>query len=244
MVDIHSHILPKIDDGAKSWETAIEMVRMAYEDGIRHMAATPHADDEYAYDRSSCADLLATLKRDCGVEMEFSLGCDFHLSVENIESALRNPPLYCIGTTEYLLVEFSDYGISPFTGDALLALLRKGITPIITHPERNQILQQKLENVLGFAEHGCLIQVTANSLTGFWGDRARKSAQWLLDHECVHVIATDAHDLKRRPPILSEAHEWIAKHYSPALASALCEHNPGAIVRNEVLPYMPEHRHA
>jgi len=240
MVDIHSHILPGIDDGAKSWDTAVEMVRMAANDGIDHMVATPHCNFEYAYDRHAALQLLNRLKADCGVAMNFSLGCDFHFSFENIEAALRDPQRYTIAGTGYLLVEFSDYGISPGMLHALGAFRERGITPIITHPERNTILQRRPEQVLAYVSAGCVVQVTANSLTGFWGEVARATAEWLLDRNAVHVIASDAHDLKRRPPVLSDARARLGEDYGREVAEWLCTANPQAIVNNEPLPYFPE----
>ncbi|GAC1652879.1 MAG: tyrosine protein phosphatase [Acidobacteriaceae bacterium] len=235
MIDIHSHILPGLDDGARSWKTAIAMARMAHDHGTTHIVATPHANDRYRYDRGYALELLARLSNDCGVALNFSIGCDFHFSIENVEAALLQPHHYTIGSTDYLLIEFSDFGISPFTGDAILRILSRGITPIITHPERNPVFQHKPESVLQFVENGCLVQVTANSITGFWGDRAQKTARFLLDNNCVHVIASDAHDTTRRPPLLSDAHKYLSKHYSTELADRLCTLNPRAIVENRPL---------
>jgi protein-tyrosine phosphatase len=239
MVDIHSHILPGIDDGAKSWEIALEMVRLAASDGIEHMVATPHANFEYAYDRTRALQLLNRLREQAGVAMNFSIGCDFHFSIENIESALQDAHQFTIGGTNYLLVEFSDYGISPGAGRALSAFKQMGITPIITHPERNQILRKRPELVVDFIRGGCLVQVTANSLTGHWGEDVRAATDWLMDHDAVHVIATDAHDVKRRPPILSGAYARVAHQRGQELAEALCTTNPQAIVNNEPLAYVP-----
>jgi protein-tyrosine phosphatase len=242
MVDIHSHILPGVDDGAKSVEIALDMVRMAHADGIRHMVATPHASDRYTYDRPRSLELLNQLRRECGVAMEFSLGCDFHFSFDNIQSALHDPHHYCISKTDFLLVEFSDFAISPNTADTLHTFVEMGITPVLTHPERNAILQKKQELVLTLVELGCIVQVTANSMTGFWGERPRKAAEWLLDRDCVHVIASDAHDLQRRPPIMSSARALLTQRYGAELATALCEQNPRAVVENQHLPYLPEPR--
>lgn len=242
MVDIHSHFLPGIDDGAKNWDVALSMVRMAAEDGITHIVATPHCNDEYNYDRAASLELLKKLREQCGVTMDFSLGCDFHFSIENIEAALERPERFCIGNTDYLLIEFSDFAISPFTGDALLRFIRAGVTPIITHPERNAVLQRRPQSIRDFAANGCVIQVTANSVTGYWGERPRKLAEYLLDHACVHVIASDAHDLSRRPPVLSKAHRAIGEKYGHEIAQALCQDNPRAIVNNRALPYFPEPR--
>jgi len=89
---------------------------------------------------------------------------------------MTDPDKYLISGTDYLLVEFSDYAISPGIGDALMRFKSMGITPIITHPERNMVMVRRPEQVLRFAEHGCIIQITANSLTGHWGDGAKNSA--------------------------------------------------------------------
>jgi len=240
MVDIHCHMLPGIDDGSKSWETTEAMCRIAAEDGITHVVCTPHANDEYKYDRSKNEELISQLRERMGDTLRFSLGCDFHFSYENIQAALADPDKFVIQGTDYLLVEFSDYAISPGTGDALLRFRAMGITPIITHPERNMVMVRRPEQVLKFAEHGCAIQITANSLTGHWGENARKTAEWLLDRKAVHVIATDAHDTRHRPPILSAARNHVAEHYDEQLARALVEENPKAIVGGLALPYFPE----
>ena len=113
MVDIHSHILPAVDDGAKSWEIAVEMCRMASEDGIEHIVATPHANNQYQYDRRSYQDLLQQLRERVGASPALSLGCDFHLSYENMNSLAEEPEDFTIEKTPYLLVELSDFSISP-----------------------------------------------------------------------------------------------------------------------------------
>jgi protein-tyrosine phosphatase len=97
MYDIHSHILPLVDDGAKSWDITLEMCRMAQADGIQHMVATPHANERYVYDREIHEASLAELRTRFGSGMEFSLGCDFHMSYENIEEAKLNPAKFSMG---------------------------------------------------------------------------------------------------------------------------------------------------
>src|SRR5215470_17337462 len=109
MVDIHCHILPEVDDGAKTWDVAIAMCRMAKADGIDHIVASPHANHEYEYDREKHLATLDRLKTITGGMIEFSLGCDFHFSYENIQDLRVHPERYCIGNTRYLLVEFSDF---------------------------------------------------------------------------------------------------------------------------------------
>jgi protein-tyrosine phosphatase len=237
VIDIHCHILPEVDDGPKSWETAETMCRMSAQDGIEHIVATPHANDRYYYDRPYLSDLLSRLQEKIGDTPKLSLGCDFHLSFENMANALQAPERYCIGDTQYLLVEPSNFSVPQQIDEWLTQLQERNITAIITHPERNPILQQTGDRVLGWIELGCAVQVTASAITGSWGTRAQQTAQWLLKKKAVHIVATDAHDLQRRPPVLSEAAKAIANDYGEDLARALVEGNPGAVVRNEPLPY-------
>jgi protein-tyrosine phosphatase len=236
MIDIHSHILPGLDDGSKSWDMTLEMCRLAIGDGITHVVATPHADDTYAYSHDHVCDLVTELRNKIGDQLAFSVGCDFHLSYENIEDAIAHPRRYTIADSHYLLVEFSDYGIPPQVSESLLRLEAAGMIPIITHPERNAILQRRPERVREWAESGCLVQVTASAVTGRWGDTARRVAIWLLENGAVHVLASDAHDDNHRAPILSEARYVVSRRYGADLARALVQDNPEAIVGGRALP--------
>jgi protein-tyrosine phosphatase len=237
MVDIHCHILPEVDDGAKSWEIALEMCRMAAADGVQHIVATPHANHEYEYDRSQHEQKLDRLRYITGGLVTLTLGCDFHFSYENIQDALVHPERYCIGNTRYLLVEFSDFAISPTTGEFLQQLMAAGLTPIITHPERNPILQRTPQRVVDWASQGVLVQVTANSLTGRWGPPAKKSVQFLAKHSAIHVVASDAHDTKNRPPLLAAARDEMAKLAGKEAAEAMVQENPQAIVSGKPIPF-------
>ena len=240
MIDIHCHVLPEVDDGPKSWEIAESMCRMAAEDGIEHIVATPHSNDRYFYDRQYLLTLLESLRQRVGPRPALSLGCDFHLSSDNMQAALRTPEKYCIGTSQYVLVEFSNLSISPQIDDWFTQMHERGITPIITHPERNPILQENPQRVLEWRELGCAVQVTGSVFSGFWGPRPRQIAEWLLKNEAVHFLSTDAHDTKRRVPILSSARKIIAKDFGEELAQSLVESNPAAVVKNEPLPYFPQ----
>ncbi|MGH9649194.1 MAG: CpsB/CapC family capsule biosynthesis tyrosine phosphatase, partial [Terriglobales bacterium] len=143
MIDIHCHILPGVDDGAQSWEMAAEMCRMAAQDGVTDLVATPHANEEFAYDRPRLRELLKRLESLSGGKPRLRLGCDFHLSYENIQSALARPQEFSIEGTRYLLVEFSDFAMPARFTDALEKLRQAGLTPILTHPERHPALQRK-----------------------------------------------------------------------------------------------------
>lgn len=239
MVDIHSHILPEVDDGPRSWDVSVALCRAAAADGITHMIATPHANDRYHYDREYLEGLLAHLRTLVGDTLKLGLGCDFHLSIDNLQDAYANPTRYAIEGTRYLLVEFSNYAVPQGATDSFLKLGDVGLTPIITHPERNPILRDSLQRVVEWAEQGFVVQMTGSALTGFWGERTRRAAVWLLERQAVHVLATDAHDMEKRVPILSTSRDAAAEICGEEVAHALVEANPYAIVSNQPLPYFP-----
>ena len=185
--------------------------------------------------------LVKHLQELAGESPRMMLGCDFHLSYDNLEDAYANPKRYVIGETRYLLVEFSNFSIPQQTSESFMKLANYGMTPVITHPERNPILREDPQRVLEWAQQGCVVQVTGSALTGFWGEQSRRVAEWLLQHQAVHVLATDAHDTVKRVPILSTARDAAAQLCGKEVADALVEANPRAIVSDQKsLPYFPQ----
>jgi protein-tyrosine phosphatase len=235
VVDIHTHILPHVDDGASSWEVAVAMCEMAAEDGIRHIVATPHANDEYPFERIEMEQALATLRTRVERKIEMSLGCDFHFSYENLQAAMQDPRRFTIGGGRYLLVEFSEYGVPPHTLEALRKFRELGVVPIVTHPERMMAFQRNPNLAVQMVQEGCLIQVTASAFTGRWGPVAESFSGWLLDQGLLHIIASDAHDLKDRPPILSKARGILEARVGPEKVVALVDANPRAVVEDRAL---------
>lgn len=240
MIDIHCHVLPEVDDGAKSWDAAVKMCAMAWQDDIEHIVATPHANEEYFYDREYLQGILDKLMTETGGKPKLTLGCDFHFSFDNIQAVAENAGRFTIGHTPYLLVEFSDYSLPPSIEENLGKLINMGLKPIITHPERNAMLQRTPQRVLNWVGGGCAIQVTANSLTGRWGQRALAMTKWLFEQKAVHILATDAHGLESRPPILSKARDEAAKLAGDVVAEMLVAGNPRAVINAEELPYFPK----
>jgi protein-tyrosine phosphatase len=231
MIDIHCHLLPCVDDGAKSWDATLEMCRIAEADGVTHIVATPHANYEYRYDRTIHLSLLEELRSRVPT-LSFSLGCDFHLSYENIEDAMVHPERYAIGDTRYLLVELSEY--STFNvAQTLYRLRTAGLVPILTHPERNPVILGNPDLLNEFADVGCLFQITANSLTGFWGKSKQKMCETMLKNNMVHFIASDAHGTKNRTPVLSKARDAAAKMIGLDAAEKLVNANPAALLNNQ-----------
>jgi protein-tyrosine phosphatase len=239
VIDIHCHILPQVDDGSKSWDMSLEMCRMAADDGIEHIVATPHANERYSYNRQHLASNLEYLRVLVGPAPRLSLGCDFHLSYDNLREVLVSPENFTIEDTHYLLVELSNYSIPTQIVEYFTKMADVGITPVITHPERNPILQETQKRVLQWVDQGCVVQVTASAVTGGWGQKVARAAEWLLERDAVHVLASDAHDTKHRVPALAAAREKVAKLCGADVAEALVDNNPRAVIGDKPLPFFP-----
>jgi len=231
MIDIHHHLLFGLDDGADSLETSVEMARLAVAEGITHVVCTPHANSRYTYDPSVNAaktdELRAQLSKQ-SIPLTLGLGCDFHLSYDNAKLALADPPRFSINGLGYLLVEVPDYGLPPGLTEMFFELRLAGLTPILTHPERNATLQHETERLTDWLRAGVLIQVTADALTGHKGKHAQQVAHELLEKRWVHFLASDAHNITTRPPRMREAYDLVAKKYGAAYAHSLCFTNPMA----------------
>ena len=229
MVDIHHHLLPGLDDGSNSMETSIAMAKLAAADGITHVVCSPHANGNYAFDpavNAAKTEALRARLTEQKIPLTLGSGCDFHLSFYNVNQARKDPARFSINGLGYLLVEVPDYGLPPGLTETFYELQLAGLTPILTHPERNPTLQKDPERMKEWLRGGLLIQVTADSLTGHKGKRAQRMAHDLLEKRWVHFLATDAHNTTSRPPRMREAHNMVASQYGASYAHALCLTNP------------------
>jgi protein-tyrosine phosphatase len=232
MVDIHHHLLPGLDDGAKDLETSVAMARLAASDGITHIVCSPHANGVYTFDPRINTEKISDLRARLAVEnipLTLGSGCDFHLSFDNVRQAQIEPARFSINGLGYLLVEIPDYGVPPQVTETFFELQLAGLTPILTHPERNPTLQKEPERMKDWLRGGVLIQVTADSLTGHKGKQAQRMAMKLLEDRWIHFLATDAHNTTSRPPRMREAHDLVASKFGASYAHALCLTNPLAI---------------
>jgi protein-tyrosine phosphatase len=233
LVDIHSHVLYGMDDGAQTLEDSIALVKMAAAAGTTDLVGTPHASPMYRFEPELIRERLREVEAATGGVLRLYSGCDFHLSYENIQDALANPRKYTINQNSYLLVEFSDLLIFRNTQDIFARLLEAGMYPIITHPERNGLLRQRINDLAAWSEAGCYLQVTAQSMVGRFGQHAQEFARALLDRRLVHFIASDGHDVERRPPTMDAAFAWLESNYGRPLAEVLCIANPRATLTGD-----------
>lgn len=236
MIDIHSHILPGLDDGSPDLEQSVRMARMAVEGGTTDIVATPHADLQHEFDPDLVESKIAELSEACKGILRIHYGCDFHLYYDNIQDALANPSKYAVNHKRFVLVELSEFLVLRSADEVLERMRSAGMLPIITHPERNGILQRHINKLETWVADGCSLQVTAQSLSGGFGKGAKKFSTELLNRGLVHFIASDAHDTGRRPPRLDEAYRWVLEEFGAAEAQRLFVENPAAVLAGEPLP--------
>lgn len=242
MIDLHSHILPGLDDGARDLEEAVEIALTAAADGVSAIAATPHVRADYpttadAMERG-VAELKGALERS-RVDLELLPGGE--VSLEQLDRLSRDElrRFGLGGNPSYLLVETPYFGWPSSFVEIVGALVADGLTPVIGHPERNSAVQADPERVAELVRAGALIQLTAASVDGRLGSRPRKCAQRLLDAELVHLLGSDAHSPGLREAGLSAACAAIGDE---ELARWLSKGVPAAIVRAEPLPKRPQAR--
>jgi protein-tyrosine phosphatase len=239
MIDIHSHILPGIDDGAPSMEISMAMLRMAAENGTTDIVATPHNNLEFSYDAEHVGSLFRELSDKAAGIINIHLGCDFHLNVDNVHDALNNPAKYTINGKGYLMVELPDLTSLSAMRSVFNRMLETRIIPIITHPERNPSVQAQVKEVESWVRDGCLMQITAQSLTGRFGPRAQRFAESLMQADLVHFVASDAHDCEDRKPILTPAYKLVSQRWGVEKAESLFIYNPAATLVGEPIYAVP-----
>lgn len=242
MIDIHSHILPGLDDGAQTWEEALQMARLAVADGIRIMVASPHlyqnrvVDNETLNDKETILDTVKQFKqklREEEIDLEILPGCDTPLCFELIRLMDNGQLLTINDGNRYLLLELPDTSFPPATEQVCFRLQSKGVTPIITHPERNFIIQEMPAKIERLLDLGCLVQITGSSLLGVFGRGVAKFTRLLVKKGYVHLVASDAHNTRSRPPVLSPAVEALSALVGPEQARAMVTVIPEKIVKGE-----------
>jgi len=240
LIDIHHHLIYGVDDGSKDLEMSIGMAEVAIAEGVTHIACSPHSVDSYPYQRETNLERMAEIQAAVAGRLELLLGCDFHLNADNIQDAIQHPLKYSIDGKGYLLVEFPEAAIPPQLGASLNRLKAAGYTCIITHPERNPVIVKHPQMLADWIRAGCVVQVTASSLYGRFGNSAEAFANELLDRNWIHFLATDAHNLDWRPPHLKKGYEYVANRAGEETARRLCEENPRAAITGAKMPHQPE----
>lgn len=241
MIDIHSHVLPGIDDGAESLREAVEMCRGAAEAGCAGVIATPHLRHARWWngELSTLQHLHAEVRRHLSSQddPELYLGGEIALHSESVEEIYEMPEgeLPTLAGSRYVLIEFDWHGLGPDVLEVVHELRVKGLFPIIAHPERYRWLAGQPELFEKLVERGAYLQLTAMSVTGRLGPDIQRLCQDLLRHELVHFVASDMHDTQGRPPGLQGAREQIQADFGPKVARRIFDDNPRALVADQPL---------
>ena len=218
MIDLHCHLLPGIDDGAPDLETALAMARIAVADGIEVIACTPHIypglyENNGPAIRQAVAELQQRLV-EADIPLRLTYGADTHLA-RDLEDGLRSGRVPSLHGSRYFLLEPPHHVAPPRLEEIVFNLLVAGYVPVITHPERLSWIEDHYGIFVELVRKGAWLQVTSGSLTGRFGPAAQYWGERLLDEGWVHILATDSHSAKRRPPLLAEgqraAERWVGK---------------------------------
>lgn len=236
MIDLHSHLLPGVDDGAADLQMSVRMAEMAYADGIRGMVCTPHVMPG-VYDNSSAniipavAQLQSELERR-EIKLRLFAGADIHVSPDLV-ARIKNREIPTLARSRYFLFEPSHHVLTPRIEELAGRLIEAGIVPIITHPERLSWISNHYNVFQRLNELGCLVQITAASVTGEFGKYAKFYAEKLMDERRVDLLATDAHDPVTRPPGLSKARDLVAARLGDEEAQSMVLWRPANILSNK-----------
>ena len=235
MIDLHSHLLPGIDDGARTMEDALQLARVAVEDGIQHITFTPHIhpgrfDNSVSTIQPVFEQFQQALKEE-GISLSVAMSGEVRLSAEVLMLVAQNQVPF-LGEWEgkkVMLLELPHSHIPPGSDKLVKWLLDRNILPMIAHPERNKDIIRDLDTISPFVEVGCLFQVTAMSIAGRFGVPSAQRSMELLENDWITVLATDAHNLEHRPPVLSEGYRAAKAVVGEEAARALVVDNPARI---------------
>ena len=236
LVDTHCHILPEVDDGARSMEETRQMLKEAYEDGIRYIIATPHHHPRRG--RKSPKQLRRQLKlvreeaAQISDELRIYLGTEIYFG-QDIPERLREELILTMNKTKYVLVEFSPGDPFDYICQGIQQIQMKGYEVILAHIERYQCMYKNIENVEHLKHMGVRIQVNADSITGESGWKAKRFVRRLIDERLVFCVGTDAHDPKRRPPRMKKAAEYVEKKCGEDYARRIFFSNPRIMLRKK-----------
>ena len=222
MIDLHCHMLPGIDDGAPDLATSLQMARIAWRDGITVTACTPHItpgvyDNTAPGIRKAISELRVALAAE-GIPLKLVEGADVHICADMV-AGLKNGRIATLAGSRYLLFEPSHHIAPPRLRETVFEVMSAGFHPIITHPERLTWIEDHYPTMIALAKAGAWMQLTAGSVTGRFGARPKYWSERMLDEGLVHLLATDAHNLRARSPVMSEARAAVAQRLGEAEAT-------------------------
>lgn len=215
MIDLHSHILPGVDDGAQTLEDSLEMARKAISQGITHLMCTPHHNNgKYNNPADKIIREVANLQGELdkrGLDLTLLEGQEVRLTEFLLTAIQRDEILFTDLDNTYLLIEFPTNEVPIYAEQVFYQLLNRGQVPVIVHPERNAVFREEPNRLVSFLEMGTLTQLTAPSIVGIFGSDIQQTARQMLEHNMLYMVASDTHNLRHRTFLMKEAYKEIEK---------------------------------
>ncbi len=248
MIDIHSHILPGVDDGAVDLAESLAMARLAVGRGTTVQFATPHVTNrmEFALAASvetRLADLQAVFDQEA-IPLRLAPGAEVYPMEGLAQAVAEGAPLTLAHGGRYLLLDSPFSSLPMGLGQMIYLLKTRGVTPILAHPERVMPIQQNPQVLEEYVHNGLLLQINTSSVMGRHGEEAQAAAHVLLRHQWVHFLASDSHGARARRPGLADAAAELAATYGQPLVDTLTQENgrhvlDGTPIATTPLPYTP-----
>jgi len=244
MIDLHCHILPGLDDGAKNLDEAVGMAKIAEGDGIKKIVATPHLfRDNFVYEDLG---IIEEKRRELNrvlemknIKVEILVGVEVHISHNLIHEIRKNRSYLVLNQSSYLFVEFPSNHVFSGVKELFFELMCEGITPIIAHPERNAVFARNPSFLYDLIQMGGSAQINSGSLSGIYGREAEEAVFRFLELNLIHFIASDGHNTRSLAPRLSEAVKKAEMILGKEEARALVVDNPRAVLEDKEIPYLP-----
>lgn len=241
MIDLHSHILPGLDDGSRNLDESLAMAKCAVADGITTMAATPHlfrksvGDSDPDTARKKFGELKSLLAGE-RVSLDLHLGAEVHI-MHNLPAFIReHGRRLAVNEGRYVLLEFPADHVFPGVRELFFDLMSEGFVPIIAHPERNSFFMHHPGLLYQLVQAGALCQLNGGSLTGLYGNRVRETAFLFLENNLLHLMGSDCHNLGSRRPELSGAVAEVAVRKGNRFAAAMVGESARAVLENRDVP--------
>ena len=238
MIDTHAHMLPGIDDGAPTLEDAVALCRMAAEDGIRMSVCTPHINFRYENHRDTIEAPFQELReaiRKEGIALELVKGAEVHMAPDIVEKVKRKDLVTYNDAGCYLLLEFPFQPVMTGDDEMVYRLRLAGVTPVIAHPERIAWFMNDPDRLFRLIRLGALGQVTGGSILGKFGEKSRRAAMTMMERNLVHMVASDAHDVSYRRPLLAEAAAAITQQFGDDRCRAMTVETPRAVIEGSAV---------
>lgn len=243
MIDIHSHIVFDVDDGPKNRKETKQLLEESYRQGVRTIVSTSHRrKGMFETPEAKIAENFAQVQeiaREVADDLTVLYGAEIYYTSDILEK-LEQKKIPTLGGTSYALIEFSMNTPYKEIHQALGNVLRLGITPVVAHIERYHCLENEAKKVQDLINMGCYMQINSSSVLKpkFFGDKykfMKKRAQYFLEHDLVHFVASDMHNLDNRPPYMAEAQSIIAKKYGKDYAKALFYDNQVSLLKDQLI---------